>query len=67
MNIVHTGDFRFDKKPIFGKNTNFEEINKLINNKCDVLLSDSTNAMIYSKSFSETEIENTFEKVFKEK
>ena len=65
LNIVHTGDFRFDKKPIFGKNTNFEEINKLINNKCDVLLSDSTNAMIYSKSFSETEIENTFERVFK--
>ena len=65
LNIVHTGDFRFDKKPIFGKNTNFEEINKIINNKCDVLLSDSTNAMIYNKSFSEKEIEYTFERVFK--
>ena len=65
LNIIHTGDFRFDKKPIFGKNTNFEAINREINNKCDVLLSDSTNAMIYTESFSEKEIEKTFERVFK--
>jgi len=66
LNIIHTGDFRFDNKPIFGKNTNFKNIKERINNKCDVLLSDSTNALIESDSFSENEIEKTFEKTFKE-
>ena len=66
LNIIHTGDFRFDNKPIFGKNTNFKNIKERINNKCDVLLSDSTNALIESDSFSENEIEKTFAKTFKE-
>jgi ribonuclease J len=66
LNIIHTGDFRFDKNPVYGKNTNFRSILEKINNKCDVLLSDSTNALVESESFSEKEIEKTFAKAFKE-
>jgi len=66
LNVIHTGDFRFDNNPIFGKNTNFNHVKDRINNKCDVLLSDSTNALIEKDSYSEYEIEKTFEKTFKE-
>ena len=65
LNIVHTGDFRFDKKPIFGKNTNFLSVSKLINKKCDLLLSDSTNSLIKESQFSESEVEKTFLRLFK--
>ena len=64
LNIVHTGDFRFDDKPVFGKNTNFESVNKLINKKCDLLLSDSTNSLISDSQFSEREVEKTFIRLF---
>ena len=66
LNIIHTGDFRFDDTPIFGKNTNFSKILERINNKCDVLFSDSTNALVDNESFSEKEIEKTFNKSFSE-
>lgn len=65
LNVVHTGDFRFDDNPIFGKNTNFESVNKLINKKCDLLLSDSTNSLIEDSQFSEREVEKTFIRLFK--
>jgi len=65
LNVVHTGDFRFDKKPIFGKNTNFQSVSKLIDNKCDLLLSDSTNSLIKQSQFSESEVEKTFLRLFK--
>ena len=66
LNIIHTGDFRFDENPIFGKNTNFKSIKERIGNRCDVLFSDSTNALVESDSFSEKEIEKTFTRSFKE-
>jgi ribonuclease J len=66
INIIHTGDFRFDANPVFGKNTNFNSIKERIDNKCDVLFSDSTNALVDSESFSEKEIEKTFTESFKE-
>tara|TARA_B110000438_G_scaffold184845_1_gene176560 strand:- start:5579 stop:7195 length:1617 start_codon:yes stop_codon:yes gene_type:complete len=65
LNVIHTGDFRFDDNPIFGKNTNFESVNKLINKKCDLLLSDSTNSLIEDSQFSEREVEKTFIRLFK--
>tara|TARA_B110000438_G_scaffold241617_1_gene240816 strand:+ start:135 stop:1751 length:1617 start_codon:yes stop_codon:yes gene_type:complete len=66
LNVVHTGDFRFDDEPIFGKNTNFESVYNLINKKCDLLLSDSTNSLIKNSQFSEREVEKTFIRLFKQ-
>jgi len=63
-NIVHTGDFRIDNTPVFGENTNFDKVSKSIDNKCDVLLTDSTNSTIKSKKISEKEIEKGFKKYF---
>ena len=66
INFVHTGDFRFDEDPVFGKNSNFYKVKEFINGQCDLLLSDSTNAMIDEDQIQEKEIEKTFNYKFKE-
>ena len=66
INFVHTGDFTFDEDPVFGKNSNFYKVKEFINGQCDLLLSDSTNAMIDEDQIQEKEIEKTFNYRFKE-
>ena len=65
INFVHTGDFRFDEDPVFGINSNFSKVKEFIDYKCDLLLSDSTNAMVLEDQIGEREIEKTFDIQFK--
>ncbi|WP_434414490.1 ribonuclease J [symbiont of Argiope bruennichi] len=61
--IVTTGDFKFDFSPV----TNFADyydIAKAGKEKVDLLLSDSTNAMVQGFTKSEKDISQTIEKIF---
>ncbi len=65
-NIVHTSDFKFDKKPVNDKPTNFEKLKSFGKRNVLLLMSDSTGAEELGYSISETEIEKNLEQIFQE-
>ncbi|MCR8612992.1 MAG: ribonuclease J [Mycoplasma sp.] len=59
--IVDTGDFRFDYTPI-GNKTDFSRMEQIGNEGVDILISDSTNAMLSPHSPTEIDILKDIEK-----
>jgi len=64
-NILHTSDFKFDPAPVNDLPTNFWKLRDLAKRKILLLLSDSTGAEEEGHSFSEKEILENLEEIFK--
>lgn len=64
-NIVHTSDFKFDSNPIYDLPTDFKKLKEIGERKILLLLSDSTGAEEGGHSFSEKEIFENLEEIFK--
>ena len=64
-NIFHTSDFKFDENPINDLPTDFWKLKKIGKRKILLLMSDSTGAEEEGHSFSEKEILENLEKIFK--
>lgn len=65
--IVHTGDFKIEKDPLYGRKTDFNMIkNSLDRKKQIVLVADSTNSMKPGRAFTERQVKEGLEKIFKE-
>ena len=65
--IFHTGDFRFDENPVFGKPLEISALENLAQEyPIDLLLSDSTNVEVESAPISESTIEPEFESRIRE-
>lgn len=62
--IFHTGDFKFDQTPVDGVTTDFQRIAEISARGVLLMMSDSTNAMRPGFSMSESNIGDTFEKIF---
>ncbi len=65
-NVVHTGDFKFDKHPIADKPADIKRLRQIGKNGVLVLMSDSTNVEKAGHSISEQTIQNNLENIFKE-
>ncbi|MBD3208260.1 MAG: RNase J family beta-CASP ribonuclease [Candidatus Nealsonbacteria bacterium] len=63
-NIVHTADFKFDKKPVNALPTDFKTLKSIGDKKILLLLSDSTGAEEEGHSLSEHKIAENLEKIF---
>ena len=55
-NVLHTGDFKLDQTPIDGVHTDFAAISRYGQLGVDLMLSDSTNAMVPTFTPSEAEV-----------
>lgn len=55
-NVMHTGDFKLDQTPIDGVFTDFGAITKFASRGVDLLMSDSTNAVVPGFTKSEAEV-----------
>ena len=55
-NVLHTGDFKLDQTPIDGVFTDFGAITKFASRGVDLLMSDSTNAVVPGFTKSEAEV-----------
>ena len=55
-NVMHTGDFKLDQTPIDGVLTDFGAITKCASRGVDLLMSDSTNAVVPGFTKSEAEV-----------
>ncbi|MBC63962.1 MAG: ribonuclease J [Chloroflexi bacterium] len=66
-NIVHSGDFKFDKKPTIGNEyrTNINHLKKILKDEIMVLMSDSTNAEEEGYSISEQEVKKSINSIIK--
>jgi ribonuclease J len=64
-NILHTSDFKFDQHPMNELPTDFEKLEKFSKRKVLLLMSDSTSAEEKGHSFSEKEISENLEEIFK--
>ena len=65
MNIVHTGDFKFDLTPI-GPMANLHKMAKIGSKGVTLLLSDSTNALNPGMSVSESKVDMALSEIFEE-
>lgn len=64
-NFVHTGDWKFDKKPLPHRpSTNYDLLESFGNRGVRALLSDSTNAHLKGSSISESEVIESIEDIF---
>ncbi|TSC91813.1 MAG: ribonuclease J [Parcubacteria group bacterium Licking1014_17] len=63
---VHTGDFKFDPKPLNEKPADFDYISKIGDRGITLLMSDSTGAEKEGGSISESTIQDNLEVIFKE-
>jgi ribonuclease J len=63
-NIVHTSDFKFDNSPVNDTPTDFNELEKIGNNKVMLLMSDSTGAEEEGHSLSEKTIFENLDEIF---
>ena len=54
--IFHTGDWKFDRDPLLGPTSDLEAIKALGDSGVDVMVGDSTNAMIEGRTGSESEV-----------
>ena len=64
-NILHTSDFKFDKKPVNDKPTDFNRLEELGRRKILLLMSDSTGAEEEGHSLSEQTIFENLDEIFK--
>ena len=55
-NVLHTGDFKLDQTPIDGVFTDYGAITKFASRGIDLLMSDSTNAVVPGFTKSEAEV-----------
>ena len=62
--ILHTGDFKFDQTPVDGVTTDFQRIAEISARGVLLMMSDSTNAIKSGFSMSESNVGDTFEKLF---
>ena len=65
-NIVHTSDFKFDPHPVNDKPTDFYKLKSIARKGVLLLMSDSTGAEEEGHSFSEKEIFQNLETIFKQ-
>jgi ribonuclease J len=64
-NILHTSDFKFDQHPMNESPTDFKKLEEFSKRKILLLMSDSTSAEEKGHSFSEKEIAENLEQIFK--
>ncbi len=64
--VVHTGDFKFDPKPVNEKPADLAKIKQLGKKGVTLLMADSTNADVPGRSLSESDIQKNLEKIFKD-
>ena len=64
-NILHTGDWKIDPKPLVGKNFNQEKIKTFGKNGTLAIVSDSTNSNVEGHSGSEEKLRENLIKVIK--
>ena len=64
--LIHTGDFKLDPDPIDGLRTDLERWGELGDEGVLCLLSDSTNSERTHETGSEREVEQTFERLFRD-
>jgi len=64
--FIHTGDFKFDKTPVFEDPTDFEKLAFYGRKGVLALLSDSTNAEVPGHSISEKEVGEAIEGIFRQ-
>lgn len=57
--VLHTGDWRFDEKPVIGEDSDLNRLKKLGNEEVLAVVGDSTNAMNEGKFATETDVKNT--------
>ncbi len=62
--IIHTGDFKFDAHPFYGRVMDFEDFQKAGDDGVLLLLSDSTNVEVCRHSTSEAIVLRKFEELF---
>jgi ribonuclease J len=65
-NIFFTSDFKFDNDPVFDKPTNFKRLESIGKRGIFLLMSDSTGAEEEGHSFSERQIMDNLDKIFKQ-
>lgn len=65
-NVVHTSDFKFDPSPVNDLPTDFDKLREFGQRGVLLLMSDSTGAEENGHSFSEKEIFENLDKIFKE-
>lgn len=65
-NIFFTSDFKFDNDPVFDKPTNFKRLESIGKKGIHLLMSDSTGAEEEGHSFSERQIMDNLDKIFKQ-
>ncbi|WP_257461400.1 ribonuclease J [Archangium lipolyticum] len=64
--VIHTGDFKLDPDPIDGLRTDLERWGELGDEGVLCLLSDSTNSERTHETGSEREVEQTFDRLFRD-
>jgi len=64
-NILHTSDFKFDQNPVYDLPTDFKKLKEIGERRILLLISDSTGAEEEGHSFSEKEILENLEEIFK--
>ena len=64
-NIYHTGDWKIDKNPITGDPFSYNNYQFLKDERIDLLIGDSTNAGVKEISRSESELDPSFNDLFK--
>lgn len=66
--ILHTGDWRFDEKPVIGENSDLERLKSLGKENVLAVIGDSTNAMTEGKFATETDVKgNLYSEIAKRK
>ncbi|MBC7813983.1 MAG: ribonuclease J, partial [Burkholderiales bacterium] len=64
--IVHTGDYKFDNTPVYGKTPDYAKLAEFSKRGVLLLMADSTNADQAGWTPSESVINGAFDKVFRE-
>ena len=64
-NIYHTGDWKIDKNPVTGDPFSYDNYQLLKDEKVDLLIGDSTNAGVKEISRSESDLDPSFDELFK--
>lgn len=64
--LIHTGDFKFDKTPVFEDQTDLKKLVSYSQRGVLALLSDSTNAEVPGHAISEKEVGEAIEEIFRQ-
>lgn len=65
FNIVHSGDWKIDEKPVINRKTDVDKFKKIGSDQCDVLVCDSTNIFKKETSLTESKVGENLIKVIK--